>query len=158
MVYEFAIEPDLVATWGTLPKYRYFMDNFGLGTPRIMSEFPKLKNWRRRVLQAASGREGLEMQRITAMVNYLGEILVKRDEAAYDGLYPGLTMPKKNTAISLFMPFWPPAGEAKMTACSLKMIFSGKTVIFGTCGKKRVISRAGAGYGASCLCFAEQLQ
>ena len=116
MVYEFAIEPDLVATWGTLTKYRYFMDNFGLGTPRIMSEFPKFKNWRRRVLQAASGREGLEMQRITAIINYLAETLVKRLMEHLRGDSVGLTMRKKNTTIGLFMLFWPPPKAEIMPA------------------------------------------
>jgi hypothetical protein len=102
MVYEFAIEPDLVATWGDPTKYKFFMEKFGLGTPRIMSEFPKLKNWRRRVLQAASGKEGLELQRITAIVNSLSETLIKRNAADYDGTQSWVANAKKEHQIQPF--------------------------------------------------------
>ncbi len=85
MIYEFAIEPDLVATWGNPSDYRFFADKFGLGTARIMSEFPKLKNWRRQILGAAAGVEDLDLGRITALIGLLTEKKITRQNVQYNG-------------------------------------------------------------------------
>lgn len=85
MIYEFAIEPDLVATWGHPSEYRFFVDKFGLGTARIMSEFPKLKNWRRQLLRVATGAGDLELERITALIYILSEKMISRQNVQYDG-------------------------------------------------------------------------
>lgn len=87
MIYEYAIEPELVVAWGKdRADYRYFIEQFGLGTPRMMSEFPKLKNWRRQFKQAASSAdETNELPRITALFNLLKESLVHREGCDYDG-------------------------------------------------------------------------
>ena len=85
MIYEFAIEPDLVATWGHLSEYRFFFDKFGLGTARIMSEFPKFKNWRRQLLRVATGANDLELERITALIYILSEKMISRQNVQYDG-------------------------------------------------------------------------
>ena len=78
MVFEFAVEPELVATCGERDNYRYFYEKFGIGQPRIMSEYPKLQNWRRQVLRAASGKKDEELQRITAMIAILSEARISR--------------------------------------------------------------------------------
>lgn len=86
MIYSYAIEPELVATWGNKADYRYFCDKFGLGQPRMMVEFPKLKNWRRQVLQSAMGSGDQEMQKVTALIGILTERMISctpKDE--YDG-------------------------------------------------------------------------
>ena len=86
MVYGFALEPEMVATWGNRSEYRYFADKFGIGQPRLMVEFPKLKIWRRSVLQATNSLGDLERQRVTALVGILTDRTVARtphDE--YDG-------------------------------------------------------------------------
>ena len=85
MIYEFAIDPNLVATWGNPSDYRFFADKFGLGTARVMSEFPKLKNWRRQILKATSGAEDLELQRITALISLLTDKMISRPDTQYDG-------------------------------------------------------------------------
>lgn len=86
MVYGYALEPELVATWGNRADYRYFYDKFGLGQPRMMVEFPKLKNWRRQVLQAATGIGDMEQQKVTAMISMLTEKMISRTlQAEYDG-------------------------------------------------------------------------
>jgi len=84
MVFEYAIDPDLVATWGNLSNYRIFHDKFGLGEPRIMAEYPALKDWRRRVLHAATGKDGMEMNRVTAMISILSETMIKRNVEGYN--------------------------------------------------------------------------
>jgi hypothetical protein len=87
VIYDYAIEPELVATWGALAEYRFFADKFGLGTPRILAEFPRRKNWRRRVLETATSArlDGLELSRVTALVNWLSEVVAARQTEAYDG-------------------------------------------------------------------------
>jgi hypothetical protein len=86
MVYGYALEPELVASWGDKANYRYFYDKFGLGQPRMMVEFPKLKNWRRQVLHAATGVGGQELQKVTAMIGILTEQMIPRiPTAEYDG-------------------------------------------------------------------------
>lgn len=85
MIYEFALEPALVATWGKLSEYRYFFDKFGLGQPRIVSQYPKLKNWRRQILLQAAGASGMELQRITALITIFSERMISREGSSYDG-------------------------------------------------------------------------
>ena len=42
MVYEYALEPELVASWHKdRMKCRFFIDNFGFGTGRVVSDYPK---------------------------------------------------------------------------------------------------------------------
>ncbi|MBU1864375.1 MAG: hypothetical protein KKH94_11985 [Candidatus Omnitrophica bacterium] len=84
MVFEFAIEPELVATWGDFNNYRFFVDKFGIGQSRIMAEYPKLKNWRRKVLVAAP-KDGMELERVTALIQILSENMIARNTVNYDG-------------------------------------------------------------------------
>ena len=91
MIYEYAIEPAAAVAWGKCRNdYRYFYDKFGVGTPRIMAEFPKFKNWRRQFKQAMSGAEDLEQQRIMEIFKLLKETLIRRDGYKYDGTIPWL--------------------------------------------------------------------
>ncbi len=86
MIYEFAVEPELVAQWGLdIKDYRYFVDCFGLGRTRMVSEFPKLKTWRRDILRAAENAGDLQRQRVDALLGVLTERMVKRQGCAYDG-------------------------------------------------------------------------
>ena len=87
MIHAYAIEPDLAAVWGKPSDYRYFRDKFGLGTPRILFEIPKFTNWRSKVLRAAEalGVPDMDMERLTALLEILGERRCKRCEACYDG-------------------------------------------------------------------------
>jgi hypothetical protein len=95
MVHEFALEPALVATWGKLEEYRYFHDKFGLGQPRLVSQLPKLKNWRRQVLTSASQAGAMELERITALINILAERMILREGSIYDGNIPWLENAEK---------------------------------------------------------------
>jgi len=104
MVFEFAIEPGLVATWGELSNYRYFYEKFGIGQPRMMAEYPKLQNWRRRVLQAATGKGDMELQRVTAMVTMLSESMISRTTDCYDGNTEWLENAEQEDSVSLLSP------------------------------------------------------
>lgn len=89
MIYEYAIEPELLVDWGkNRADYQYFIEKFGLGSPRIMSEFPKFKNWRKQFKQAAgmaeSGNE-LTRTRITELFKIIQEKRICREEVEYNG-------------------------------------------------------------------------
>jgi hypothetical protein len=91
MIFEYAIEPELVATWGTIDKSRYFRDHLGLGKNRIVSEFPKLKNWRRRVLTAAAHLKNTsDHDRILELIDIVTEKMISREDYSFDGTIPWL--------------------------------------------------------------------
>jgi len=86
VIYEYAIEPILVVVWGThRNQFEYYYEKFGLGQPKIMSDFPKFKNWRKQFRQAAAKAQDFELQRITALFNLLIERRIYRDGYSYDG-------------------------------------------------------------------------
>ncbi len=77
MIHAFALEPELVATWGNKSDYRYFFDKFGLGTPRVALELPRSHKWKKRVLRAAEAVGDMELQRVTALVSILADSMAK---------------------------------------------------------------------------------
>ena len=85
MIYEFALEPALVATWGKQLEYRYFYEKFGLGQPRIISQYPEKVKWRQQVLEAASEIRDLEKSRIEELLKRLSEEMISREGYSYDG-------------------------------------------------------------------------
>ena len=86
MIYEYGIEPALAVAWAkSQSEFEYFFEKFGLGQSKIMSEFPKFKNWRKQFKQAAAGAQDFELQRITALFNLFVERRVIREGFTYDG-------------------------------------------------------------------------
>ena len=86
MIYEYAIEPALAVAWArNKSEFEYYYEKFGLGQSKIMSEFPKFKNWRKQFKQAAAGAHDFELQRITALFNLLVERRIIRESFTYDG-------------------------------------------------------------------------
>lgn len=84
MIHEYAVEPELVATWGSLQDFRFFVRSFGLGQPRVVSEFPAAANWRRLVMNAARDLEGLALTRVTELVRALSEKMIVRPGHTYN--------------------------------------------------------------------------
>lgn len=79
MFFEYAIEPECVATWHSPESYRFFSDKFGIGTGRIIAEYPT--DWRARVFAARD-----------AIAPPLGTIEKRRVEELVDSiLKPRLT-------------------------------------------------------------------
>lgn len=76
MIHEYALEPELVATWGNRHDFRYFIENFGLGRPRIVSRYPK--PWKRLVWNAFHSNDEFEKARMTELLARLSERMVKR--------------------------------------------------------------------------------
>ena len=86
MIYEYAIDPQLIAAAGARSRYRFWAQKFGLGSPRVMSQFPKLQNWKRQVLRAlpADTRDA-EKTRVVELVQRLTELTTPRVSSHYDG-------------------------------------------------------------------------
>ena len=80
MLYEYAIEPELVATWSDRRVGRYFTDKFGIGSPRVVSRYPK--RWKKLVWSAwerlQTGKNEIDHARMTELIEQLSEAMVKR--------------------------------------------------------------------------------
>ena len=48
MIHEYALEPELVASWHSLYKFHLFSGKFGFGAGRVVSRYPK--KWTKRGL------------------------------------------------------------------------------------------------------------
>jgi len=80
MIYEFALDPSLVAEWSDRREFQRYKGRFGIGTARIMARVPK-KHWRRLVWEAFDAKhrdDGPDQQRRRKV---LTEILVGSLEA-----------------------------------------------------------------------------
>ncbi len=82
MIHEYALEPELVATWGNRHDYRYFVEKFGLGQPRIVSRYPR--SWKRLVWQAFQSSDDLERTRMVELLQRLSERMVHRRGYQWD--------------------------------------------------------------------------
>ena len=80
MIYEFALEPELVARWHDRKEYSFFDEKFGIRFRRIISGYPK--NWKKLVWQAFSESPAADNQnaqtRMTALIQLLWENAVRR--------------------------------------------------------------------------------
>ena len=80
MIYEFALEPELVARWHDRKEYSFFDEKFGIRFRRVISGYPK--NWKKLVWQAFSESPAADNQnaqtRMTALIQLLWENAVRR--------------------------------------------------------------------------------
>ncbi|KYF63563.1 hypothetical protein BE11_38285 [Sorangium cellulosum] len=88
MIHAFAIEPQLVATWGRREEFRFIHDKFGLGTPRVLLELPAFSKWKKAVYDAATelALSQEDMKRIEELFRLFSEHKYRRADAVYDGL------------------------------------------------------------------------
>lgn len=85
MLREYAVEPDLVPTWLDRKTGRYFLNNFGIGTPRIISRYPR-EHWKRLVWAAwcaSSDDQESERTRMEVLIQRLSEAMVERRSATW---------------------------------------------------------------------------
>ena len=80
MIYEFALEPELVARWHDRNEYLFFDEKFGVRARRVVSAYPR--NWKRLVWEAfgkspAAGDQNAQM-RMTELIQYLWQNSVRR--------------------------------------------------------------------------------
>jgi hypothetical protein len=80
MICEFALEPELVATWHDRKEYLFFDEKFGLQTGRIVSAYPK--KWKTLVWQAFEkspyGQDQNAQMKLEALLQHLTQNMVKR--------------------------------------------------------------------------------
>jgi len=82
MIHEYALEPELVATWVDRQAGRYFIDKFGLGRPRIVSRYPK--RWKKLVWDAVKSDNDIERTRMVELLARLSEPKVQRQDARWN--------------------------------------------------------------------------
>ena len=82
MVYEYALEPELVVTWTDRQVGRYFVESFGIGQPRIVSRYPK--RWKRLVWEAFRSEDEHEKLRMTELLARLTERMVHRQNYVWE--------------------------------------------------------------------------
>jgi hypothetical protein len=80
MIYEFALEPELVARWHNRNEYLFFDEKFGLRARRLVAAYPR--NWKRLVWEAfgknpLAGDQNAQM-RMTEMIQYLWQNSIRR--------------------------------------------------------------------------------
>jgi hypothetical protein len=85
VIHAFALEPQLVATWGKREEYRFVYDKFGPGTPRVMLELPAFSDWKDAVCSAAAELELTEKDwtRLTELFRIFGEARCRRTDSLY---------------------------------------------------------------------------
>lgn len=93
MIYEYALEPTLVASWHDPLKSRFFIEQFGFGAGRVVARYPK--KWRKFVWEAfkatSNGTSQRDKERIQELLVRLMEPGVKRREMMWDDTHDWLT-------------------------------------------------------------------
>jgi len=83
MIYEYALEPALVATWHDRATYSFFEERFGLNTRRIVSQFPK--KWKKSIWEIFNNGTDAENQnskmRMGALLDELCQNSIRRNTA-----------------------------------------------------------------------------
>jgi len=82
MIHEYALEPELVATWVDRQVGRYFIEKFGLGRPRIVSRYPK--RWKKLAWEAFRSDNEIERKRMEELLARLSETMVKRRDVRWN--------------------------------------------------------------------------
>lgn len=93
MIHEYALDPDVLAFWASSQRdYAEFMREYGVGTPRIFSSFPRQRGSKLRsyLLQRTPGTgDALQGKRFEEMVLKLAEEVVIREAGApLEGTWP----------------------------------------------------------------------
>lgn len=82
MIYEFALDPDVVSTWTERNACKRFMRDFGRGTARLVSRYPK--KWKKMVWEAHKSHTPLEQKRLEELLIRLSDCMVRRCNYTWD--------------------------------------------------------------------------
>lgn len=82
MIAEYALEPEMVATWGDRQNHRYFKGKFGSGQGRLVSRYPK--KWAKKVWESFAGGSEMEKKRLEELLARLQETMIKRKDFVWD--------------------------------------------------------------------------
>ena len=86
MLHEYAVDPDLVVSWVDRGTGRYFIDKFGLGSPRVLSRYPR-SQWKKLVWRAwykADGDCQDNKKRMEVLIKKLWDEMVDRRSPEWD--------------------------------------------------------------------------
>ena len=82
MISEYALEPEMVATWWRDRRdYRFFIREFGDDKGRLVSRYPK--KWAKEVWRAFDGSSQMERKRLEELLVQLKKNMVKRKEIVW---------------------------------------------------------------------------
>ena len=84
MVYEYALDPEMVASWANPENFRFFIDKFGWGTPRALAEYPGFNNWKSRIKRSLKCIKVTDKTKLAEVLKILKENIIKRD-GKFDG-------------------------------------------------------------------------
>ena len=82
MIYEYALEPEMVAAWGDRSNYRFFIREFGLGQGRLVSRYPK--KWAKKVWESFVPSSDMNKKRLTELLVRMQETMIKRKDFVWD--------------------------------------------------------------------------
>jgi len=82
MIYEYALEPEMVAGWGNRLNHRFFIREFGSGQGRLVSHYPK--KWARKVWDSFAGGSEMDRKRLEELLVRLQETMIKRKDCTWD--------------------------------------------------------------------------
>ena len=82
MIYEYALEPRLVAGWTDRRDCRHYMQSFEFGRGRVVSRYPK--GWKRLVWDACETTDELARTRLVELLARLSERMVPRRNVQWD--------------------------------------------------------------------------
>lgn len=83
MIHEYALEPELVATWHDRVTFRFFVEMFGFGRGRVVSRYPK--KWRTLVWEAFGANDSeIERKRIETLLTQLLTPEVRRPDHVWN--------------------------------------------------------------------------
>ena len=82
MIYEYALEPEMVATWGDKKNYRFFSRAFGIKEGRFVSYIPK--KWFKKVWDSCNDLSDMNKERLTELLVGLKKAVIKREGYHWD--------------------------------------------------------------------------
>ncbi len=116
MIYEYALEPELVATWHEHHAGRYFKEKFGIGQGRLVSRYPK--HWKRLVWEALASADQNVQKRMEALLAFLTETMILRATPYhYNGERPWLENAEAEHARCAFRAIVARSNPGELRAC-----------------------------------------
>jgi len=88
MIAEYALEPEMVATWGDRSNHRFFIREFGSSQGRLVSRYPK--KWAKKVWESFAGSDEMDRKRLEELLVRLQETMIKRKDFVWDDAQPWL--------------------------------------------------------------------
>ena len=82
MIYEYALEPELVATWTDPKDCRHFKSSFGSGQGRMVSRYPW--RWKSLVWEACRINDDFARKRLEVLLASLSQPMVRRSEIHWE--------------------------------------------------------------------------